>query len=69
MTVSIKSIAGHVISHYDDLLPEEPLLRAEASISLMTPYLRPVEIRDKLLSSRHIRLVKVLPPGHLDDPQ
>ena len=54
---------------HTDLLPEEPPLRAEGPISLMTPHLRPVRLRDKLLSTRHIRLVKLLPPGRPDDSQ
>ena len=35
----------------------------------MAPHLRPVKLRDKLLSSRHIRLVGLHPPGHPDDSQ
>ncbi|KAM0694277.1 hypothetical protein Q7P36_006404 [Cladosporium allicinum] len=63
------SVCEPLPAPHDDLLPEEPPLRAEASISLMTPHLRPVMIREKLLSSRHIRLVKLLPPGHPGDSQ
>jgi hypothetical protein len=48
----------------DDTLPDEPPLRAEAPICSVTPHLRPVKLRDKLFSPRHIRLVKLLSPGH-----
>ena len=49
---------------HDDTLPDEPPLCAEAPIFSVTPYLRPVKLRDRLLSPRHIRLVKLLSPGH-----
>jgi hypothetical protein len=53
----------------DDMLPEEPPLRAEVPFCLMTRRLIPVKLRDKLLSSRHIRLVGLHPPDHPDDSQ
>jgi hypothetical protein len=54
---------------HDDTLPEEPPLRTEAPIHLIAPHLRMVRLRDKLLSSRHIRLVKLFPPGYSDGSQ
>ena len=51
---------------HDDILPEEPPLRAEVPFSLMTTRLTPVKLRDKLFSSRHIRLVRFL-PGQSDN--
>jgi hypothetical protein len=53
---------------HDDILPEEPPLRAEVPFWLMTSHLTPVKLRDKLFSSRHIRLVRFL-PSHFDDRQ
>jgi hypothetical protein len=63
------SVCEPLPAPHNDLLPEEPPLRAEAPISLMAPHLRPVKLRDKLLSPRHIRLVGLHLPGHPDDSQ
>ena len=54
---------------HDDILPDEPPLRAEVPFCFTAYLLKPVELRDELLSSRHIRLVKLLPPSHSEDPQ
>jgi hypothetical protein len=53
---------------HDNILPEEPPLCAEVPFCLMTSHLRPVKLRDKLLSSRHIRLVR-LPPDQFSESQ
>jgi hypothetical protein len=51
----------------DGILPDEPPMHAEVLFCLMTCRLTPVKLREKLLSSRHIRLVR-LPPSQQDCP-
>jgi hypothetical protein len=63
------AICEPLMAPHEAALPEEPPLRAEVPFSLMTRRLRPVKLQDKLLSSRHIRLVKLLPPSDSDDLQ
>jgi hypothetical protein len=60
------TICEPLMAPHNDGLPDTPPLRAEIPFSLMTRRLTPVKVRDKLLSSRHIRLVKLFSPSHFD---
>jgi hypothetical protein len=51
---------------HNDILPDKPPLRAEVPSCFTAHLLMPVKLRDKLLSPRHIRLVKLLPLSHSD---
>ena len=63
------SLCEPLAALHDGILPELPPLRAEVPFSSISCPLIKVKPGDKLLSSRHIRLVKLLPPDHLDDMQ
>jgi hypothetical protein len=51
---------------HDDILPDEPPLSAEAPFCSADAWLTRVNLREKLFSPRHIRLVKLFPPGYFE---